>query len=111
MSSMSVGAGNVSIVIPCCNQGVLLREALASIEQVRNENLLEVIGVDDGSSKVETRAILSQVEEAGYCVVPQPNRSLGADRNTGIRRAKGDFVLQLGSDNRLRDSYLIEAVC
>src|SRR6266581_1307981 len=110
MSGTSVGAGNVSIIIPCYNQGAMLREALASIEQVRNENLLEVIVVDDGSSKVETRTILSQVQEAGYCVVPQPNRGLGAARNAGIRRAKGEFILPLGSDNRLRDAYLNEGV-
>ncbi len=88
----------------------MLREALASIEQVRNENLLEVIVVDDGSSEVETTTILSQVEEAGYCVVPQPNRGLAAARNAGIRRAKGEFILPLGSDNRLRDAYLNEGV-
>jgi glycosyltransferase involved in cell wall biosynthesis len=110
MSSMSVGAGNVSIVISCYNQGALLREALASVEQVRNESLLEVIVVDNGSSELETTTILSQVQEAGYCVVPQPNRGLGAARNAGIRRAKGEFILPLGSDNRLRDAYLNEGV-
>ena len=88
----------------------MLREALASIEQMRNENLLEVIVVDDGSSEVETTTILNQVAEAGYCVVPQPNRGSGAARNAGIRRAKGEFVLPLGSDNRLRDAYLNEGV-
>ncbi len=101
---------NVSIVIPCYNQGALLREALASIEQVRNENLLEVIVVDDGSSEVETTTILSQVQEAGCCVVRQSNRGLGVARNAGIRRAKGEFILVLGSDNRLRDAYLNEGV-
>jgi glycosyltransferase involved in cell wall biosynthesis len=110
MSSTSIGAGNVSIVIPCYNQGVVLREALASVEQARNENLLEVIVVDDGSPKVETTTILRQVQEAGYCVVPQPNRGLGAARNAGIRRAKGEFILPLSSDNRLRDAYLNEGV-
>ena len=88
----------------------MLREALASVEQVRNENLLEVIVVDDGSSEVETTTILRQVQEAGYCVVPQPNRGSGAARNAGIRRAKGEFILPLGSDNRLRDAYLNEGV-
>src|SRR5438552_19211308 len=101
MSSMSVGAGNVSIVIPCCNQGVLLREALASIEQVRNEKLLEVIVVDDGSSAVETRTFLSQVEEAGYCVVPQPNSGLDADRNAGFLCSYGEYHQTLGMYNRL----------
>jgi glycosyltransferase involved in cell wall biosynthesis len=110
MSCTSVGAGNVSIVIPCHNQGATLREALASVEQVRNENLLEVIVVDDGSSEVETTTILSQVEEAGCCVIRQSNRGLGAALNAGIRRAKGEFILPLGSDNRLRDTYLNEGV-
>jgi glycosyltransferase involved in cell wall biosynthesis len=110
MSCTSVGPGNVSIVIPCCNQGATLREALASIEQVRNENLLEVIVVDDGSSDAETTTILTEVDEAGDCVVSQPNCGLGAALNAGIRRAKGEFILPLASDNRLRDAYLNEGV-
>src|SRR5438093_13185306 len=106
MSSTSVDAGNVSIVIPCYNQGALLREALASVEQARNENLLEVVVVDDGSSDVETRTSLSEAQEAGYCVVPTTNRSIGPALNTDIRRAKCDCILPLASDNRLRDAYL-----
>ena len=88
----------------------MLREALASVEQVRNENLLEVIVVDDGSSEVETTTILSQAQEAGYSGVPQTNCGVGAALNAGIRRAKGEFILPLGSDNRLRDAYLNEGV-
>ena len=110
MMEISIGEGKVSIVIPCYNQGAMLRQALASIEQVRNENLLEVIVVDDGSSEVETKRILSEVLQAGYCVVSQSNRGLGAARNAGIRLAKGEFILPLDSDNRLRDAYLNEAV-
>jgi len=88
----------------------MLREALASVDQVRNENLLEVIVVDDGSSEIETTTIVSQAQEAGYSVVPQPNCGLGAALNAGIRRAKGEFILPLASDNRLRDAYLNEGV-
>jgi glycosyltransferase involved in cell wall biosynthesis len=106
----SVGNGKVSIVIPCYNQGVMLREALASVEQVRNANLLEVIVVDDGSSEAETTRILDEATKAGYSVVSQPNRGPGAARNTGIRLAKGEFILPLDSDNRLRDVYLDEGV-
>jgi len=88
----------------------MLREALASIEQVRNANLLEVIIVDDGSSEMDTRKILAEVAEAGYCVVTQPNRGPGAARNTGIQLAKGEFILPLDSDNRLRGVYLEQGV-
>src|SRR4029077_20917696 len=49
-----------------------------------------------------------EVAEGGYCVVAQPNRGVGAARNTGIRFAKGEFILPLDSDNRLRDVYLNE---
>ena len=110
MMTAPIGEGKVSIVIPCYNQGAMLREALASVEQVRNANLLEVIVVDDGSSEAETTMILSQLEDAGYCVVSQSNSGLGAARNTGIRLARGEFILPLDSDNRVRDVYLNEGV-
>jgi glycosyltransferase involved in cell wall biosynthesis len=105
-----IGEGKVSIIIPCYNHGAMLREALASVEEVRNENLLEVIIVDDGSSDAETMRILKEVAEAGYRVVSQPNRRVSAARNTGIRLANGEFILPLDSDNRLRDVYLKEGV-
>jgi glycosyltransferase involved in cell wall biosynthesis len=104
-----IGEGKVSIVIPCYNHGVMLREALASVEQVRNANLLEVIIVDDGSSEAETTRILEEVGQAGHSVVAQSNRGLSAARNVGIRLAKGEFILPLDSDNRVRDAYLNEA--
>jgi glycosyltransferase involved in cell wall biosynthesis len=110
MMTAPVAEGKVSIVIPCFNHGAMLREALASLEDVRNENLLEVIIVDDGSSDAETIRILKEVAEAGYKVVSQPNGGLGAARNAGIRRAKGEFILPLDSDNRLRRVYLEQGV-
>jgi glycosyltransferase involved in cell wall biosynthesis len=88
----------------------MLREALSSVEEVRNENLLEVIIVDDGSCDPETVRILKEVAEAGYNVVSQPNRRVSAARNTGIRLARGEFILPLDSDNRLRHVYLEKGV-
>jgi glycosyltransferase involved in cell wall biosynthesis len=88
----------------------MLREALASVEQIRNENVLEVIIVDDGSSEAETVRVLREAADAGHCVLSQPNRRVGAARNTGIRLANGEFILPLDSDNRVRDVYFTEAV-
>ena len=106
----SAGRGKVSIIIPCYNHGVMLREALASVEETRNTNLLEVIIVDDGSSDTETTRILDEVAEADYRLVRQPNRGVGAARNVGVQLAKGEFILPLDSDNRLREVYLNEGV-
>ena len=110
MTTTPIGEGKVSIVIPCYNQGTMLREALASVEQVRNGNLLEAIVVDDGSTEVETKKILDELEYDGHCVLRQPNRGPGAARNTGIRLAKSEFILPLDSDNHLRDLYLNEGI-
>jgi GT2 family glycosyltransferase len=65
MTTTPIGEGKGSVVIPCFNQGAMLREALASVEQVRNANLLEVIVVDDGSSKADTTRILGEVAQPG----------------------------------------------
>jgi glycosyltransferase involved in cell wall biosynthesis len=87
-----------------------LREALASVEQVRNENVIDVVIVDDGSSEAETTRILDELAKTGHCVVSQPHRGFGAARNAGIRLAKGEFILPLDSDDRLRDVYLNDGV-
>ena len=110
MTETSIGQGKISIIIPCYNHGVMLREALASVEKARHPNLFEVIIVDDGSSEPETIRILQEVGEAGYQVVRQPNRGVGVARNAGVRLANGEFILPLDSDNRLRDVYLNEGV-
>jgi glycosyltransferase involved in cell wall biosynthesis len=110
MTESPTGKGKVSIIIPCYNAGPMLREALASVENARNANLIEVIIVDDGSSEAESIGILNELADTGYCVVHQPNRGVGAARNVGIQLAKGEFILPLDSDNRLRDVYLNEGV-
>jgi glycosyltransferase involved in cell wall biosynthesis len=110
MTKTHIVDAKVSIVIPCYNHGQMLREALASVEQVRNPNLLEVLIVDDGSSEVETRKILDELEHEGHRVLRQPNRRVSAARNAGIRSSNAEFILPLDSDNRLRDVYLNEGV-
>jgi glycosyltransferase involved in cell wall biosynthesis len=109
MSKLLQVRGKVSIIIPCYNHGAMLLEALASVEEVRNANVLEVIIVDDGSSDTETTGIVDEVA-ADYRLVRQPNRGVSAARNAGIRLAKGEFILPLDNDNRLRDVYLNEGV-
>ena len=98
--------GKISIVIPCYNHGAVLREALASVEEVRNENLGEVIIVNDGSTDVETCRLFEELDKSKYKIVHQSNRGLGAARNAGVKIAQGEFILTLDSDNRIRQCYL-----
>ena len=73
----------------------MLREGLASIDDVRNANVVEVIIVDDGSSEAETARILNEVAEASYCVLSQPNRGRGcrSECRDPIGRRRIHFVI------------------
>jgi glycosyltransferase involved in cell wall biosynthesis len=101
---------DVSIIIPCYNDGHFLRETIASVEFARTSRLRDVIIVDDGSTELATLEVLLDLRKAGYSVIRQPNRGTGAARNTGIRSAGGQYILPVDSDNRIRKVYLTRAI-
>lgn len=89
-----------SIIIPVYNVENYLRECLDSIfVRQRLTHKVEIIAVNDGS----TDASLSVLEEYGkrynLNVISQQNQGPGAARNTGIKPAKGKFLLFLDSDD------------
>jgi glycosyltransferase involved in cell wall biosynthesis len=100
---------SISIVIPSYNHGPYLVETVGSIEESRTDALHEVIIVDDGSTDPEALEVLARFENSAYTLIRQPNKGLGAARNTGIRRATGEFILPVDSDNRIRRTYLEKA--
>jgi glycosyltransferase involved in cell wall biosynthesis len=90
-------APSISVVIPYYNGARFVAEALDS---VRAQTLapLEVIVVDDGS-RPDDAAALDRV--ATDCVVihlPR-NRGVSVARNTGIARARGDWIAFLDCDD------------
>lgn len=99
----------ISIIIPCYNHGIYLRDAVNSVSNLR-EIPFEVIIVNDGSTEAYTIQILNQLEKEGYDVIHQPNLGLGAARNTGINLAKGKYILPLDSDNKIKQELVIESI-
>lgn len=95
----------ISIVIPCYNHGEFLDEALESLKRTSKEKY-EVIIVNDGSNDPQTLEKFRELESKGYFVVHQENKGLGAARNEGIRLARGNYILPLDSDNRIRPVYI-----
>lgn len=100
----------VSIIIPCYNHGQYIREALDSVEKVSDKSLYEVIIVNDGSKDQYTIEMMDKLAAEGYHVINQVNQGLGRTRNNGIRVAKGDYILPLDSDNRIRPEYIYESI-
>jgi len=86
----------VSVVIPCRNQAVYLRSALASVSAqsyTHHDNIVVDDGSTDDTAEVATRA--------GAAVLRQPHAGLGAARNSGLRRASGEYVIFLDADDEL----------
>jgi glycosyltransferase involved in cell wall biosynthesis len=85
----------VSIVIPAMNEADAIGGVVSSLRRAAAWH--EVIVVDDGSSDdTATRA-----REAGACVVRHPyNKGNGAAVKTGLRRARGEFVLIIDADGQ-----------
>lgn len=99
----------VSVIIPCYNQGHYLAEALESV-RMADASLLEVIIVNDGSTDKFTNDYCRELQLQGYQVVFQENRGLSGARNTAIRLAKGDFILPLDADNKIRPGYITKSI-
>jgi glycosyltransferase involved in cell wall biosynthesis len=98
----------ISVVIPTYNR---TEQTIAAIESVLAQTYpdLEIIVVDDGStdgSGEEIRRFISQRTSSGAQIFffSHPNQGASVARNTGISKARGEYVAFLDSD----DSWLPE---
>ncbi len=99
----------ISVVIPCYNQGIFLKEALDSLE-LCDKKLFEVIIINDGSTDHFTNKYTERLYEQGHHVIFQENSGLGQARNIGIKQAKGKYILPLDADNKIYPGYISKSL-
>ncbi|MGI9649146.1 MAG: glycosyltransferase [Acidimicrobiia bacterium] len=100
---------DVSVVIPCYNQGEFLHAAIRSVFR-QDYRSWEIIVVDDGSTDPNTRAVLRSLHYPRTRLIRQRNQGLSAARNTGMRAARGRFLVPLDSDDELGTSFLSSTI-
>jgi glycosyltransferase involved in cell wall biosynthesis len=88
----------VAVVIPCHDDGPLLHEAVASVQE---DEPVEIVVVDDGSTDPATLAVLDEISARGIAVVRQANAGPGAARTAGLAATVAPFVYPLDADDRL----------
>ena len=104
----------MSVITPCFQQGHFLAEAVQSVlDQTMSH--LECIVVNDGSPD-RTREIAARFARRDPRVqyVEQPNRGVGAARNCGLGKARGQFIQFLDADDILAPEKLrlqVDALC
>jgi glycosyltransferase involved in cell wall biosynthesis len=86
----------ISVVIPTFNRAAFIGDAIRSVLE-QSVPVTEILVVDGGSTD-DTRKI---AEGFGPLVhwLPQEGKGVAAARNTGFRRAKGDWIALLDSDD------------
>ena len=100
----------VSIVIPVFNTETLfLEEAVASALRQTYPDI-EIVIVDDGSTREETLGLLEELRKKDSIqVVRQSNSGPSAARNTGIAAATGEYILPLDADDVIEPTYVQQA--
>jgi glycosyltransferase involved in cell wall biosynthesis len=96
----------ISIIVPCYNQGCFLDEALNSVIAQSYVNW-ECIIVNDGSTDKTAEIAQSYIiKDKRFKYTQQLNAGLSNARNTGIRKASGDYIQLLDADDLIEPNKL-----
>jgi glycosyltransferase involved in cell wall biosynthesis len=90
-------APRLSVLIPCYDDGATVREAVASI--VEDEEV-EVVLIDDGSGDPQTVAVLDDLASRGTVrLIRQENQGVAAALRAGTAAATAPYVFILNADD------------
>ena len=98
---------DVSIIVPCYNAERFLPGCIASLAAQETGYRYEVILVDDGS-KDGTGELIAKAarEDPVFEHMRQENQGAAAARNTGMRHARGEYLLFVDADDVVSPGYV-----
>jgi len=86
----------ISVIIPTYNQSECLKEAIESVLNQTYKNI-EIIVIDDGSTD-NTLGVVGSFDNKIVCI-QQKNKGASSARNIGIKKANGEYLAFLDSDD------------
>lgn len=98
----------VSVIIPTFNRAQVLNRAIISVLNQTYKNF-ELIIVNDGSTD-ETDAVLVKLNNEKIIIMEQDNKGVSNARNNGIKKAQGEYICFLDSDDEWLDTKLEEQI-
>lgn len=96
----------VSVIIPTYNRADRVIEAVRSAQQ-QSYPAKQIIVIDDGSND-ETARRVAEFEGVEYYY--QPHSRQGAARTHGLKKAHGEYIATLDSDDVWNEDFLAESV-
>jgi GalNAc5-diNAcBac-PP-undecaprenol beta-1,3-glucosyltransferase len=95
-----------SVVVPTYNRAHLLPKTIDSILAQEYGNF-ELIVVDDGSTDKTAEAVEKYRSDPRFHYYYKENAERGAARNFGFRKAKGEYVFFIDSDDLMLPGHLV----
>ncbi len=92
-----------SIIIPVYNVEKYIEKCLDSVEKQTFSDY-EIIVVNDGTKDNS----IELIKDRDIKIINQKNKGLSAARNTGLKHAKGDYIIFLDSDDYWESNVLKE---
>lgn len=103
-------SADVEAVVTSFNQRDMISEAVHSL-CMQTLPPGRILIVDDGSTDLESRQVLAQLQAdpslpVPVCVIYKENGGVSSARNAGLQRTKAPFVVMLDGDDYLEPSYV-----
>ncbi|MCK8073693.1 glycosyltransferase family 2 protein [Vibrio sp. 1CM23M] len=99
----------VSVVIPTYNVSSYIKRCLDSVINQSYKNI-EILVIDDVGQDDSIDKVKSYDDERIEIITHEKNKGLAGARNTGIERAKGQFILFLDSDDYIDDKLIEKCI-
>ena len=100
----------LTIVFPSYNVELYLDKALKSYSDIRFNELLQVIIVNDGSTDSTIKIAQNYVQEYPeiFCIINKQNGGHGSAINAGIEKASGKYFRVIDGDDWVNSDNLYE---
>ena len=89
----------ISVIIPLYNKESAVERSVKSVLSQTYQNL-ELIVVDDGSTD-NSLDVVKRIQDDRIIIIEQENGGPSKARNTGVRHAKGEWIVFLDADDEL----------
>lgn len=101
---------NVSIIMPCFNDGAYIEEAIQSVLNQTYKDI-EIIVINDGSTDEFTNNLLKEnMWGSKVKLIDTAGVGPAGARNIGISQARGKYILPVDSDDRIECTYVQKAI-
>lgn len=94
----------ISVIIPLFNKELTIKTSLRSVLSQDYDDF-EVVVVNDGSTD-RSAEIVKGIDDSRISLIEQENGGPSKARNTGVKNAKGEWVVFLDADDELTESAL-----